>query len=36
MGHLTAMAESADEAAGLVRKAREALSGGAFDRHSSQ
>jgi len=28
MGHLTAMAESADEAAGLVRKAREALSRG--------
>jgi len=27
MGHLTAMAESADEAAGLVRKAREALGG---------
>jgi 5-(carboxyamino)imidazole ribonucleotide synthase len=26
MGHLTAMAESADEAAGIVRKAREALS----------
>jgi 5-(carboxyamino)imidazole ribonucleotide synthase len=26
MGHLTAMAESADEAAGLVRKARQALS----------
>ncbi|HEU0176083.1 MAG TPA: 5-(carboxyamino)imidazole ribonucleotide synthase [Blastocatellia bacterium] len=36
MGHLTAMADSADEAAGLVRKAREALGGGAFDRHSSQ
>jgi 5-(carboxyamino)imidazole ribonucleotide synthase len=28
MGHLTAMAESADEAAGLVRKAREALRNG--------
>jgi len=27
MGHLTAMAESPDEAAGLVRKAREALGG---------